>query len=98
MIRVTTQSGIHTTVHLISRIYRRDNLYLCRKYISGIWYVDWMPAITKSITKYKCAFVYYYGTLPEVYPKESNKSMHAAETLKELFKNVGITENPKSDR
>ena len=98
MIRVTTQRGIHTTVHPISRRYRTDNLYLCRKYISGIWYVDWMPAITKSITKYKCASVYYYGTLPEVYPKESNKSMHAAETLKELFKNVGITENPKSDR
>ena len=57
-----------------------------------------MPAATKSITQCKDVFVYSYGTLPEVRPKESNKSMQGAETLQEFCKNVGIPDNLKSDR
>ena len=98
MFRNTTQCGIRTAVHPISRKYRINHLDLCRKYTSGIWCMDWMTSATKSITQCKGAFVSFNRTLPEVYPKESNKIMQAAETLRELCEDVGILENLKSDR
>ena len=78
---VTTQRGICTAVHPISRRYKTYHLDLFRKYISGRWYVDWMIATTNSIVQFKGAFVYSNCTFPEVYPKERNNSMQAAETL-----------------
>ena len=66
---VTTPLVICTAVHPISRRYRTDHLDLHCKYISGRWYVDWMPAAAKSITRFKGVFVYYNGTFPKVYPK-----------------------------
>ena len=57
-----------------------------------------MLAATKSITQCKGVFVYFNRTFPEVYPKESNKIMQAAETLQELCKDEGIPDNLKSDR
>ena len=58
MRRVTTQRVRCTEVHPIRRRYRTDHLYLHLKYISGRWYVDWMPSATKSITQCKDEFVY----------------------------------------
>ena len=98
MLRVTTQRGIHTTVHPISRRYKTDHLHLTRKYISGRWYVDWMPTATKSIMQCKGVFVYSNRTFPEVYPKESKMSIKAAEMLQEFCEDVGISENIKSNR
>ena len=62
------------------------------------WYVDWMTAATKLITQYRSAFVYSNGTFPEVYPKESNKSMQVEETSQEFCEEIVIPENLKSDR
>ena len=73
ILRVTTQCGIHKEVHPISRNYRTYNLDICRKYISGRWYVDWMPVATKSITQFKCVFVYPNGTFPEFYRKKATR-------------------------
>ena len=50
MIIVTNQCVICTVVHPIRRRYRTDHLDIHFKYISGRWYVDWMPAATKPIT------------------------------------------------
>ena len=50
MLRVTIQRGIYTAVHPIRKRYIIDHLDPRRKYISGRWYVDWMPAATKAIT------------------------------------------------
>ena len=58
--------------------------------------MDWIPHATKSITQYRGAFVNPNGTFPEVYPKESNKSTQAVETLHGLCKEIGIPENLKS--
>ena len=66
ILRVTTQRVIYTEVHPISRRYITDHLGFHFKYISGGWYVDWMPAATKSITQCKGESVYYNGTLPKV--------------------------------
>ena len=50
ILRFTTQRVICTKVQPIRRIYRTYNLDRHLKYISGRWYVDWIPAATKSIT------------------------------------------------
>ena len=42
--------------------------------------------------------VYFNGIFPEVYQKQINKSMQAAETIQEFLKDVGILENLNSDR
>ena len=60
--------------------------------------MDWIPGTTNSITQCKGASLYSDGTLPGVYPKESNISMKVAEKIQELCKSVGIPENIKSDR
>ena len=78
MLRVATQRVICTAVHQFRRRYRIDHLDLHCKYISGRWYVDWMPAATKSITQFKGVFVYYNGTLLKVYPKQSKKIMQSS--------------------
>ena len=82
MLRVTTQCGIDTAVHPIIRRYKTYHLDLFRKYISGRWYVDWMIATTNSIVQFKGVFVYSNVTFPKVYPKDSNKSIQAADILK----------------
>ena len=69
IIRVTTKYGICTVVHPISRRYIIDNLYLSRRCICGMWYVEWMPAATKLITQCRDELIYSNGTLHEVYPK-----------------------------
>ena len=46
----------------------------------------------------KNAFVYSNGKFPKVYSKQINKSMQVAETLQDLWEDVGIPENLKSDR
>ena len=69
MLHVTTECGIRTAMNPISRRNRTNNVDLRRKYISGRWYVDWMPAATKSITQCRVTFVYSNGTFPEVYQK-----------------------------
>ena len=69
ILRVATQRGIRTSLHPIIIRYRTDYLDLRRKYISGMWYLDWMPAATKSIKKCRGMFVYSNGTFPKVDPK-----------------------------
>ena len=98
ILRVTTQRVICMEVHPIRRKYITYHLDRHLKYISGRWYVYWMPAATKSITQCKGAFVYYNGTLTAFYLKESYKSMKAADLLKELCKGVYIPYILKSDR
>ena len=53
--------------------------------------------LQKSITQCRGEFVYPNGTFPEVYTKESNKSMKSVETLQKLCEDTGIPENLKSD-
>ena len=84
ILRVTTECDIHALFYPISRRDRIDHLYLCQKYMSGIWYMDWMPAATQSITQCKGAFVYFTGEIPEVYPKASNMSKKSTEMLQEF--------------
>ena len=78
MIRIATQCVICTAVHHFSRRYRIDHLDLHCKYISGRWYIDWIPASTRSITQFKDVFVYYNGKLLKVDPKKSKKIMQGS--------------------
>ena len=60
--------------------------------------MDWMLAATKPITNAKVRLYYFSRKFHEVYPKESNKIMQAAETLQRICESVGIPDNLKSDR
>ena len=57
MLWVTTQRGICMAVHLIIRRYRTYHLNLLCKFISGRWYVDWMPSAETFITQCRGAFI-----------------------------------------
>ena len=50
MLKATTQKGIRTAVHPIHRRYQVDHIDLYSLRLVGKWYLDWMPARTKSIT------------------------------------------------
>ena len=64
----------------------------------GQFYIDWMPARTKSLIQNTGAFVYTNGTFTEVFPTPDNKLVTASATLKEFFGDVGTPEKLKSNR
>ena len=98
MMHVTTQKGIRTAVHPIHRRYRVDHLDLHSNRLAGQWYVDWMPAATKSLSQNVGAFVFTNGTFTEVFPTPDRRSVTAAMSLKEFCEDVGTPEKLKSDR
>ena len=84
LLKVSTQKGVRTAVHPIHRRYRTDHIELHRDRLAGKWFVDWMPAKTKSVTQSTGAWVYTNGKFTEVYPTESNTSIPASVTLKDF--------------
>ena len=98
MLRVTTQKGIRTAVHPITRRYRVDHLNLHSFRLAGQWYVDWLSAGTKSLSQNVGAFVYSNGTFTEVYPTASNQQIPANMTLNDFCNDVGVPHKLKSDR
>lgn len=98
MMRVTTQKGIRTAIHPITRRYRVNHLDLHSSRLAGQWYVDWLSAGTISLAQNRGAFIYSNGTFTEVYPSESNKQAPATTSLREFCEDVGVPEKLKSDR
>ena len=98
MLRVTTQKGIRTAVHPISRRYRVNHLDLHSTRLAGQFYVDWLSAGTKSLRQNVGAFVYSNGLFTECYPAESNRQEPATTSLREFCEDVGVPERLKSDR
>lgn len=98
MLKATTQKGVRTAVHPITRRYRVDHLDLHRNKLAGRWYVDWISAGVKSLAQNKGAFVFSNGTYTEVYPCESNNQELANLSLIDFCNDVGVPERLKSDR
>ena len=98
MLKVTTQKGVRTAVHPITRRYRVDHLNLHSSKLAGQWYVDWISAGTKSLAQNIGAFVFTNGTFTEVYPAESNKQAPANMSLNDFCNDVGEPHKLKSDR
>ncbi len=89
MLLVTTQKGVCTKVHPIHRQYHVDHLNLDQTYLAGQWYIDWMPARTKSITQAQGSWVITNGKFTEVYPKSTNSQESAKEALIEFCQDIG---------
>jgi hypothetical protein len=87
---VTTQHGVRTAVHPMSRRLRVDHLHLHRPRLKGTWYLDTLIAKVKSLLGNKCANVFTNGKYTKVVPMASRKE--AAESLIDFTDDVGIPE------
>ena len=96
-LEVTTQKGIHTAIAPLFRRYRTDHISLHLDHLRSQWYVDWMPAKTKSITGCTGAFVYTNGKFTEVYPKTDHGGASPSDSLNEFCQDVSIPGKLKSD-
>jgi hypothetical protein len=86
----TTQHGVRTAVHPMSRQLRVDHLHLHRPRLKGMWFLDTMIAKVKSLLGNKCANVFTNGKFTKVVPMTSHKE--AAESLIDFTDHVGIPE------
>jgi hypothetical protein len=84
---VTTQYGIQTGVHPMSRQLRVDHLHLHRPRQKGM---DTLIAKVKLLLSNKCANVFMNGKYTKVVPVMSQKE--AAESLIDFMDNVSILE------
>jgi hypothetical protein len=70
---LTTQHGVRTVVHPMSRWLRVDPLHLHRPRLKGTWYLDTLIAKVKSLLSNKCANVFTNGKYTKVVPITSRK-------------------------
>ncbi len=77
--------------------YQVDYLNLCQSYLARQWYLDLMPAWTKSITHAQGSWVVTNGKFTEVYPKSTNSQENAKVAWIQICQDVGIPECMKSD-
>jgi hypothetical protein len=87
---VTTQHGVRTAVHPMSRQLRVDHLHLHRPRLKRTWYLDTLIAKVKLLLGNKCANVFTNGKYTKVVPMTSQKE--AAESLIDFTDDVGIPE------
>jgi hypothetical protein len=91
----TTQHGVRTAVHPMSRRLRVDHLHLHRPRLKGMWFLDTMIAKVKSLLGNKCANVFTNGKFTKVVPMTSRKE--AAKSLIDFSDDVGIPEMLMTD-
>jgi hypothetical protein len=90
MICITTQKGIRTAIHPMTRRVQVDHLHLHRQRLRGTWYTDTLLSKVKSKLGSTCASVYTQGKFTRVIPMTSRKD--AGESLIDLMDDVGIPE------
>ena len=93
--RVTTQRGIRTAIHPMTRRVRVDHLNLHRRRLRGMWYTDTLLSKVKSILGNTCANVYTQGKFTQAVPMISRKD--AGKSLVEFSDDVGIPEDLTTD-
>jgi hypothetical protein len=87
-VRVTTQRGIRTAIHPMTRRVRVDHLNLHRQRLKGTWYANTLLSKVKSKLGNTCANVYTQGKFTQVVPMTSHKD--AGKSLLEFTNDVGI--------
>ena len=92
---VTTQKGIRTAIHPMTRRVRVDHLHLHRHRLRGTWYADTLLSKVKSKLGNTCANVYTQGKFTRVVPMTSRKD--AGKSLIEFTDDVGIPERLVTD-
>ena len=94
-LRVTTQRGIRTAIHPMTRRVRVDHLNLHRQRLRGVWYADTLLSKVKSKLGNTCANVYTQGKFTRVIPMTSRKD--AGKSLVDFTDDVGIPEQLITD-
>jgi hypothetical protein len=94
-IRVTTQRGIRTAIHPMTRRVRVDHLNLHRQRLKGTWFADTLLSKVKSKLGNTCANVYTQGKFTRVIPMTSRRD--AGKSLIDFTDDVGIPERLITD-
>jgi hypothetical protein len=72
-LKVTTQKGIRTAIHPMSRRVRVDHLHLHRQRLRGTWYTDMLLSKVKSKLGNTCVNVYTQGKFTRAIPMTSRQ-------------------------
>ena len=91
----TTQNGVRTSVHPISRRLRVDHLHLHMPLLRGTWDADTVLSKVKSIRENTCANVFMQGKLTKVVPMTARSD--AGQSLVDFTDDVGILERLVTD-
>ena len=91
----TTQHGIRTAVHPMSRRLQVDHLHLHRPLIRGTWYADTLLPKVNSIRVNTCANVFMQGRFTKVVPM--TELSDAGQSLLDLTDDVGIPDRLVTD-
>lgn len=94
-LRGTTQDGVRTAIHPITRRYRIDHLHLHRQRLNATFHKDTLLSRIPSIRGNNCAQVFTDGRFTAVYPLKS-KSM-AGDALREFSSDFGIPDTLVAD-
>ena len=84
----TTQHGVRTAVHPVSRRLQVDHLHLHRPLLRGTWYADTLLSNVKSIRVNTCANVFTQGRFTKVVPMTARSD--AGQLLVDFTEDVGI--------
>jgi len=90
MLEVTTQRGIQSAVHPLSRRYRTDILQTRLRRLNTTFYTDMMFSTVKSLKGNSCTQVFTNGRFIKVVPMSSKAQ--AGEALDTFQQDVGITD------
>jgi hypothetical protein len=93
--QVTTQQGVRTAMHPITRRYRVDHLQLHKKRLNSHFYCDSLIAKTKSLQGNNGAQIYTNGKFTSVYPWKLKSEV--GQTLADFCHDVGIPEQLTAD-
>jgi hypothetical protein len=93
--QVTTQQGVRTALHPITRMYRVDHLQSNKKRLNSHFYCDSLIAKTKSLRGNNGAQVYTNGKFTSVYPWRLKSEV--GQTLNDFCADVGIPEQLTGD-
>eukprot|EP00980_Cylindrotheca_fusiformis_P021607 scaffold8458_cov76-Cylindrotheca_fusiformis.AAC.3 len=88
-LKVTTQKGLRSAVHPISRRYRTDLVRgMEAKQTPGNWYTDTLFSTVKSITGNTCCQLFTNQRMITTYPMQTKS--HAGDALDDFIEDVGI--------
>ena len=91
----STQYGVRTAIHPMTRRVRVDHLHLHRPRLRGTWFADTLISKVKSIQGNTCANIFTQGKFTKVVPAAARSD--AGKTLIDFTDDVGIPEELITD-
>ena len=93
--QATTQHGIRTAIHPMTKRLRVDHLHLHRKRLPRMWHVNTVLSKVKSLLQNTCANIYTQGKFTRVIPMTSRAD--SGLSLIEFTDDVGIPDDLMTD-